>query len=136
MARHSARWKTLEVFPTADRSRRWTPGATPQSPAATIQVTGYAHSEPLLYVGNISGYNDVKVYHANGKDPSSVAVISDDLDGPTGDCVDKKGYLYVTDHGNSGVVEFAPGSITPSNREISKGLFEPAGTAYSPPLLP
>ena len=28
------------------------------------------HSVPLLYVTNSSSYNDVKVYHANGKDPS------------------------------------------------------------------
>jgi DNA-binding beta-propeller fold protein YncE len=50
--------------------------------------------------------------------------------------VDTKGYLYVTDTYSSAVVEFEPGSIKPSKREISKGLFEPLGTAYSPPLLP
>jgi DNA-binding beta-propeller fold protein YncE len=55
---------------------------------------------------------------------------------PSAVTVDKKGYLYVTNTESSVVVEFEAGSITPSKREISKGLFEPEGTAYSPPLLP
>jgi hypothetical protein len=69
--------------------------ATPQSWVATARETGYAHSAPLLYVGNISGYDDVKVYPASGKDPSPIAIISDDLDTPTGDCIDGDGTLYV-----------------------------------------
>ena len=58
------------------------------------------------------------------------------MDHPGAVTVDKKGMLYVSNIGNSTVVEFAPGSLKPLKRQISKGLFEPYGIAYYPALLP
>ena len=48
----------------------------------------------------------------------------------------KKGRLYVSNIGNSTVVEFTQGAVTPLKREISEGLDEPDGIAYYPTLLP
>jgi len=50
--------------------------------------------------------------------------------------VDEKGALYVSNIANNSIVEFAPRSLTPLKRRISKGLYEPNGIAYYPPLLP
>jgi len=102
------------------------PGTMPQS-RVTIQGARYAHSEPLLYVDNISGYNDVKVYHANGKNPSPIAVISDDLDTPEGDCIDAEGTLYVVNEppGPGWVTEF-PAGRTQASKIIKKGINTPA----------
>jgi DNA-binding beta-propeller fold protein YncE len=58
------------------------------------------------------------------------------MDHPGGVTVDKKGTLYVSNIGNSTIVEFAPGSLKPLKREISQGLGEPTGIAYYPALLP
>ena len=58
------------------------------------------------------------------------------MDHPGGVTVDKKGRLYISNIGNSTVAEFAPGSITPLKRQISKDLDEPEGIAYYPALLP
>lgn len=58
------------------------------------------------------------------------------MDDPLAVTVNKRGWLYVTNLGKVEVLEFAPGSITPSDRQISKGVYNPYGTAYSPPLLP
>jgi hypothetical protein len=106
--------------------------ATPQSWVATARETGYAHSAPLLYVGNISGYDDVKVYPARGKDPSPIAIISDDLDTPTGDCIDGDGTLYVVSEppGLGWVTEFAVGE-TKSSEIIKKGINTPAFCAIA-----
>jgi len=103
------------------------PGAMPQASPATTRDTGYAHSAPLLYVGNVSGYNDVKVYPANGKDPSPMAIISDNLNTPTGDCIDGDGTLYVVNEpaGTGWVTEFAAGK-TKSSKIIDKGISTPA----------
>jgi hypothetical protein len=55
----------------------------------------------------------------------------------SGPClIDKKGTTYVSNIGNSTVVEFARGSLTPLKRQISIGLDEPNGVAYYPALLP
>jgi hypothetical protein len=50
--------------------------------------------------------------------------------------ISKKGWLYVTDEGNSVVVEFPPRSLQPSRREIRKGVWNPEGTAHYPVALP
>jgi hypothetical protein len=71
------------------------PAAMQQSWVGTGPTLRYAHSTPLMYVVNTNAYNDVKVYHANGKDPSPIEVISDDLDTPICDCLDGAGTLYV-----------------------------------------
>ena len=103
------------------------PGAMPQSSAATTRDTGYAHSASLLYVGNVSGYDDVKVYLANGKDPTPMAVISDNLNTMTGDCIDGDGTLYVVNEpaGTGWVTEFTVGK-TKSSKIIDKGINTPA----------
>jgi sugar lactone lactonase YvrE len=101
--------------------------AMPQSWAPTTRNSRYAHLTPLLYVGNISGYNDVKVYAAHGKDPSPIAIISDDLNTPTGDCIDQDGILYVVNEpaGPGWVTEFPAGKTKPS-KIITKGINTPA----------
>lgn len=115
----------------------YSPGA--KSPGRTITddvvspVGITVDAAGTLYVTN-EGQNNVQEYRFGKSQPYQT--ITQDMVTPTAVTVDKKGYLYITDHGNSVVVEFAPGSIKSSRREISKGLFEPAGTAYSPPLLP
>lgn len=99
----------------------------PQSSAATTRDTGYAHSAPLLYVGNFSGYDDVKVYPANRKDPSPIAIISDNLDAPTGDCIDGEGTLYVVNEppGLGWITEF-PAGKTEASKIIKDGINTPA----------
>lgn len=119
---------TIVVYPSGSKSpsRTITDGVV--SPVGiTVDATG------TLYVTNFTE-NNVQEYRSGQSQPYQT--ITQDIDDPFAVTVDKKGYLYVTDNGTSVVVEFAPGSITPSKREISKGLFGPAGTAYSPPLLP
>jgi hypothetical protein len=54
--------------------------------------------------------------------------------------VNKKGWLYVAVGGyNSNpykILEFPPHSLKPSSREITRGIFNPQGMAYYPPVLP
>lgn len=95
-----------------------------------------------LYVANY-GSCDVEEYLAGQDQPYQE--ITNEINGPSGLTVGKNGWLYVSDTGysrcNSGypwdvILEFPPGSIKPSAREISKGVYLPWGTAYSPPLAP
>jgi DNA-binding beta-propeller fold protein YncE len=86
-----------------------------------------------LYLANDES-NNVEEYRSGQNQPYQT--ITDDLDYPVAVTVNKNGYLYVTNSGNYTVDEFAPGSITPSDRQISKGLLDPFGAAHSPPLLP
>ena len=103
------------------------PGVMPQTSTITTQDTPYVHSVPLLYVTNSSSYNDVKVYHANGKDPSSIEVISDGLESPVGDCLDGDGTLYVVNEpaGPGWVTEFPTGK-TEASKVIKNGINTPA----------
>jgi sugar lactone lactonase YvrE len=103
------------------------PGSAVQRSAATTPNTGYAHSAPLLYVSNANDYDDVKVYPANDKDPSPIAVISDNLDTPVGDCISADGTLYVANEpaGAGWVTEFAAGKMK-SSEVITKGINTPA----------
>jgi hypothetical protein len=103
------------------------PAAMQQSWVGTGPTLRYAHSTPLMYVVNTNAYNDVKVYHANGKDPSPIEVISDDLDTPIGDCLDGAGTLYVVNEpaGPGWVTEFPAGKTEPS-KIIKKGINTPA----------
>jgi sugar lactone lactonase YvrE len=103
------------------------PGTMPQLSTIRIQHKPYVHSVPLLYVTNSSSYNDVKVYHANGKDPGPIEVISDDLESPVGDCLDGDGTLYVVNEpaGPGWVTEFPAGKTKPS-KIIQKGINTPS----------
>jgi len=102
------------------------PSTMPQS-RATTQGKLYAHSVPLLYVTNSSDYNDVKVYRANGKDPSPIEALSDDLETPISDCLDGDGTLYVVNEpaGPGWVTEFSAGK-TQASKIIKKGINTPA----------
>ncbi len=91
-------------------------------------------SNATLYVTNAE-QNNVEEYRSDQDYPFQT--ITDGMDAPVGVAVNKKGWLYVANFGNSmNVVEFPPGSVTPSKRQISKGLYGEEGVAYYPPLLP
>jgi sugar lactone lactonase YvrE len=107
-------------------SRTITDGVT-----APVGVAVDAHG--TLYVAN-DATDNVEEYRSGQNKPYQT--ITDDMDIPVGLTVNQQGWLYVVNMGSMVVLEFAPGSITPSNRQISKGLYHPEGTAYSPPLLP
>ena len=107
-------------------SRTITDGVT-----STADLTVDAHG--TLYVANAFS-NNVEEYRSGRNRPYQT--ITDGINFPEGVTVNKRGWLYVVNVGNFEVVEFAPDSITPSDRQISKGLLDPFGTAYSPPLLP
>jgi sugar lactone lactonase YvrE len=119
----------IVVYPPGSKapSRTITDGVV--SPVGiTVDAAG------TLYVTNVTE-NDVQEYRTGQSKPFQT--ITDDMSSPIAVTVDKAGYLYVTSQTGDGVVvEFPPGSITPSKRQISKDIFEPHGTAYSPPLLP
>lgn len=87
-----------------------------------------------LYVTN-EFEDNVEEYHAGKNHPFQTITVSA-KSYPAGVTINKAGRLYLSDYGSSIVEEFAPGSIAPSKREITKDLYTPAGPAYSPPLLP
>jgi sugar lactone lactonase YvrE len=116
------------VFASGSRSPSRTITNGVASPVGiAVDATG------TLYVTNLTE-NNIQEYRSGQSQPFQT--ITQGIDSPSAVTVDKRGYLYVTDTYKSVVVEFEPGSVTPSKREISKGLFEPEGTAYSSPLLP
>jgi NHL repeat len=120
--------KNVEVF---------APGSKSPSRTITNGVTwpvGIAvDSNGTLYVAN-TDQNNVTEYRS-GQD-SPFQTITKSMNFPVSIAVNKQGVLYVTDSGNNTVVEFPPGSLTPSKRQISKGLYGPNGIAYYPALLP
>jgi serine/threonine-protein kinase len=89
----------------------------------------YATSGPLLFVTNLNPiYSDVTVYKANARNPAPIATISDDLNEPAGDCLDRKGTLYVTNEpiSNGGsIAEYAFGKTVPM-RIVTDGIDTPA----------
>jgi hypothetical protein len=107
-----------------NRAGLWMPLGPP-----TGRSADYAASGPLLYVTNQNPvYNDVTVYHAGVKNPAPIGTISDDLNGPAGDCLDIQGTLYVTNQPNDGlgwVTEYPLGKTKPS-KIITKGMNTPA----------
>jgi sugar lactone lactonase YvrE len=113
------------------------PGSKSPSETITDGVTGpvgiTVDAHDTLYVAN-DDTNNVEEYRFGRSHPYKT--ITSGVDAPAGITVNKKGWLYVVNLGNAEVVEFAPGSITPSGRKIDKGLLDPFGAAYSPPLLP
>jgi sugar lactone lactonase YvrE len=103
------------------------PGAMPQSLLQHANAPMHDVSAPLLYVTNTTpDYNDVKMYRANAKDPGPIAVITDGIEFPFGDCIDSAGTLYVTNIGSAlgFVSEYAAGK-TKLSKIITKGLNEP-----------
>jgi hypothetical protein len=102
------------------------PGAMPLQSA--LGAAQYDRTSPLLYVTNYTAdYNDVKIYHANAKDPSPVAIVMDDIDTPASDCLDAQGTLYVDNEpGNgSGWISEYPAGKTKAAKVITKGIDVP-----------
>jgi hypothetical protein len=89
----------------------------------------YDSTQPLLYVTNVTfAYNDVRVYHARARDPAPLATISDDIETPSGDCIDGSGTLYVANEPSSGsgwISEYPLGKVIPS-KVITDGISTPA----------
>jgi hypothetical protein len=117
------------------------------SPTRTITdgivwPTGIAvDAKGTLYVANDNYPCDVEEYHAGQSHP--YRAIIDEVNGPTGISLGKNGWLYVSNEGSQGcsgpspvVLEFPPGSTTPSRKMISQDLHTPIGNAHFPPLLP
>jgi sugar lactone lactonase YvrE len=101
-------------------------GAMPQAHLAQ-STTKYDASAPLLFVTNTTD-NEVAVYDAAAKNPDPIAVITDGLEFPFGDCIDSDGTLYVTNAGfneEGYVSEYAAGK-TKVTRVITKGIYLPA----------
>jgi serine/threonine protein kinase, bacterial len=115
----------------------YAPGSKSPSRTITDGVTSVAgvtvDANGTLYVANFFS-NNVTEYRSGQSQPYQT--ITDGIDQPRGVTVNKQGWLYVANSGNSVLGEFPPGSTKPSHRQISNGLYEPFGTAYSPPLLP
>jgi sugar lactone lactonase YvrE len=117
----------------------YAPGA--KSPTKTItdgvqSPIGIAiDASGTLYVTNYL-QNNVKKYRAGQDNPYQT--MTKGMNWPVGVTVGKNGWLYVTNAASNppAVIEFAPGSLTPSNRKITKGLKTPQGSTYFPPLLP
>lgn len=117
----------------------YAPGA--KSPTETI--TDGVHSpvgiavdaSGTLYVTNFL-QNNVEKYHLGKRHPYET--ITSGISEPNAVTVGKSGRLYVTNAGGNppAVIEFPPGSISPSARKITKGLENPEGSAYFPPLEP
>ena len=110
------------------------PGAMPRSLTESAQTTtsqgrGYKITPPLLYVTNVTqADNDVKIYRAEAKDPGPLAVITDKISTPNGDCIDSKGTLYVTNEPASGtgwISEYALGK-TVASKVVTEGVNTPA----------
>ncbi|MBV9028433.1 MAG: hypothetical protein JO311_07415 [Candidatus Eremiobacteraeota bacterium] len=131
-------------YPTSSRSGSdivvYAPGT--KFPARTI--TDGVHSAAgitidsngTLYVSNYL-QSTVPKYLEGKRHPYQT--ISQGIDAPIAVTVNKKGWLYVTDSAGSpgpAIIEFRPGSLIPSARKITKGLENPDGSAYFPPLLP
>jgi sugar lactone lactonase YvrE len=99
--------------------------------ASPVGIT--VDSNGTLYVTNVD-QNNIAEYRPGQDYPFQT--ITSGLTDPSGVTVNKKGLLYVTNYGSSTVAEFPPASLTPSKRQISKGLYNPEGIAYYPALLP
>ena len=112
------------------------PGSTTPSRTITDGVTSPValaiDASDDLYVTNVTQSN-VEEY-APGQD-RPFRTITRGIGTPGGVTVSEKGWLFVGNY-NDTVVEFRPGSIRPSKREISNGLHGASGLAIYPAVLP
>jgi len=124
----------------------YAPGAKSPSRTITDGITwpvGIAvDAHGTLYVANnASGRSfkagNVEEYLAGQNMP--YRTIRDELVHPTDVLVNKSGWLYVATQAyttrEQTILEYRPHSLKPS-RAITKGIFNPSGLAYYPPLLP
>jgi serine/threonine protein kinase, bacterial len=120
----------------------YAPGSKSPSRTITDGVTwpvGIAvDAHDTLYVTNSTAPGNVEEYRFGQRTP--YRAITDELVYPEDVVVGKNGWLYVANSGYSSdqqaILEFPPGSMKPSSREITKGFFNPQGLAYYPPVLP
>jgi|HubBroStandDraft_1064217.scaffolds.fasta_scaffold74282_2 sugar lactone lactonase YvrE len=111
----------------------WTQARTTAIAKTTVaprsKSGGYKVTAPLLYITNVTqADNDVKIYRAEAKDPGPLAVITDKISTPNGDCIDSKGTLYVTNGPASGtgwISEYALGK-TVASKVVTEGVNTPA----------
>lgn len=94
-----------------------------------------------LYVTNDNQPCNVEEYREGESKPFKK--ITDEINGPVAITFSRHGRMYETNEGTLGcagpwpvILEFRPGSVKPSKREISQGLHTAVGVAYYPPLLP
>jgi sugar lactone lactonase YvrE len=114
-------------------------GASPSRTITNGVMSPYGiavDAHDTLYVTNAYSPSSIEEYRSGQSKP--YRTITDKLFLPLGVVVGKNGWLYVANEGETSemaVLEFPPHSLTPS-REITKGLFNPFGVAYYPPLSP
>jgi hypothetical protein len=91
-----------------------------------------------LYVTNDTSPGTLEEYRFGESKP--YRTITEQLSFPADVVVGKNGWLYVANTGETSnemeILEFSPHSLKPSSKKITKGLFQPFGAAYYPPLLP
>ena len=127
---------------SAQNIQVYAPGATSPSRTITDGVSapvGIAvDAHDTLYVATGTAQGQIEEYRSGESKP--FRTITNGLSYPQGVAIGKNGWLYVADEGQysdeMAVLEFPPGSLKPSSREITKGLSHPLGVAYYPPLLP
>ena len=78
--------------------------------------------------------NNVEEYPSGQDDPFQT--ITEAMDHPTDVTVDKKGMLYVSNGGNSTVVDLRRGRSRRLSGTSAKAYTSPYGIASYPPLLP
>lgn len=115
----------------------YAPGSKTPSRTVTDGITspvGIAiDANGILYVANLRE-NNVEEYLAGRDHPFKTITLG--LSTPGGVTLDKKGWLFVADFERDTVVEFRAGSVTPSKRQISKGVDSSTGVAIYPAVLP
>jgi uncharacterized protein YjiK len=127
---------------SAQNIQVYAPGRTSPSRTITDGVTapvGIAvDAHDTLYVTAAAPQGQIEEYRFGQSKP--FRTITDNLSYPEGVVIGKNGWLYVANEGQysdeAAILEFPPGSLKPSSRKITKGLFHPLGVAYYPPLLP
>jgi serine/threonine-protein kinase len=94
-------------------------------------------SHDTLYVTNGTVQGNVEEYQSGQSKP--YRTITDKLSYPVDVVVSPNGWLYVANDGQyldqTAILEFPPRSVKYS-RIITKGIFNPEGLAYYPPILP
>jgi DNA-binding beta-propeller fold protein YncE len=108
-------------------------GALPQAAPQTLNAHRHgwlspaAKTQPLVYVSDNSA-NAIQIYPQGANSPSPIGEITDGISAPLGVFVDRKGTLYVANHGNNTVTEYPKGSTSPSVT-LSSGISGPISVA-------